>query len=1160
MASVASAPAQAACPDTSPADGKCDSPAPNSLFGNANGKNYHDAQQTVWTQDVGNNVTDIVEYSRLIDGNGITACDKYWGWRGQTANQSLEQEVLCGKYMFFYEHYTTPGVPNNLGKMNKLLQRHELQVPPCIDGDRDGACAGIWPNDIAPWEQINDGEKFTFNDGVNPPITFEFDKSSNHSGFGNTAPTVEVMIAFNSNQWRRDWADEHLIEIQKSMNSCDGVDNDTDCSWSIFTFWCNGFDDTCDARNLNLEAQGLSTHFTSNDWKDDGYDQERLIIKRKAGKEGAIAMSSETVADADFVFRKPWLGDELDALGYDPNPLPRRDVRDVVKYNGTWYETGVSCHPNRKTASGECLQWCTKDALSDLLLGQGCLQEAADSNATPLNPAAHPPPIYADQSAEDPGYPIGMPSSPKWDYEMRGSAYACAACHMGQLPDGRYAVGLEKQNQNYGQVIHSLSGPMMVAMEPLMGLMGPLMGLLPSCGGASDSFCDSDTENCSQSAAVYAVDELDADQSNQGCFTDLLGEDLGNTVSGLMGMLTKMGVHPDVQFNNKASTFAYVGSAYENMAKDYSKGTCYYTAEGQILSCAVEHTDRGSQWKKDRATHREQQLQRLWVDSGVTSAIVKRDWYMAGQIMGDDIYALKGLKKPSQLIPAGNDNLSFCNWDFNWYEPQRTFDSVRASCHGLRWDTDYWKDFLGGMMGMMGSMFGEQGLPLLPMTMQDAFARFDVGNLDFVSQPLMEDGINLNPEDYDNNGDGIADCIDNDGDPNTIPVACANGAPILDAIEQTVTLSRYPSLFNIASDQKAIDYGMVGGGGQAMSSLAFSGAADSALTFASSFPIISNGVDPRYVECDEDLDGDFYDNDSSVDVDGDGTNDQLEGRLDAKPWHIQGRCRPIRAAFQPLATYLGGLKAPNPASGVSIHDAGTGNATEGRAVFDQHCLSCHNGPSGETNRIFMFSELADEGTATVPYCSTGQASVEWDETSLPRTPIYNDCQPHYMDPTVNQAKHDKAPLVGGFIGVDPQYSRIFSPDPTTGDPVRNPNSSLNNLGVITQGVRGTRLGGLRYRYNMLHHGRIKGTEELLCMPGTARATAACSGGETFGCNYGRDYNECLFYDLDGATEKAAYQNGTGQCMQNFAPFRGHEFGCDLTTADKEDLIAYLNSL
>jgi hypothetical protein len=75
-----------------------------------------------------------------------------------------------------------------------------------------------------------------------------------------------------------------------------------------------------------------------------------------------------------------------------------------------------------------------------------------------LGPAFSSLGLLPDPFSED-GYPLGMA-----DDGAEGLAFTCASCHMGQLPDGRYAVGAPNHDYEYGR--HNL---ILVAFPALAG-------------------------------------------------------------------------------------------------------------------------------------------------------------------------------------------------------------------------------------------------------------------------------------------------------------------------------------------------------------------------------------------------------------------------------------------------------------------------------------------------------------------------------------------------------------------------------------------------------------------------------------------------------------------------------------------------------------------
>ncbi|WP_196139003.1 hypothetical protein [Aliikangiella sp. G2MR2-5] len=76
------------------------------------------AEQRI-THDVDFELENVLEYDRLIDQEGLTACDRYFGWSGLEAVKTKEQKLLCGKYQFLYEHWSTVGIPKTLLQFNE---------------------------------------------------------------------------------------------------------------------------------------------------------------------------------------------------------------------------------------------------------------------------------------------------------------------------------------------------------------------------------------------------------------------------------------------------------------------------------------------------------------------------------------------------------------------------------------------------------------------------------------------------------------------------------------------------------------------------------------------------------------------------------------------------------------------------------------------------------------------------------------------------------------------------------------------------------------------------------------------------------------------------------------------------------------------------------
>ncbi|MCG8587792.1 MAG: hypothetical protein MJE66_00725 [Proteobacteria bacterium] len=322
------------------------------------------------------------------------------------------------------------------------------------------------------------------------------------------------------------------------------------------------------------------------------------------------------------------------------------------------------------------------------------------------------------------------------------------------------------------------------------------------------------------------------------------------------------------------------------------------------------------------------------------------------------------------------------------------------------------------------------------------------------------------------------------------------------------TVSAIPSLFGVGDDSEYDAHpGTHTGNGELTHLFGHLGGVPGLKEFAKSFVLIGGGTDPRYVEC---------------------TTPDIVGNWNARP---DETCTVSDEVVAPLAAYLYSLKTPHPL------EAPGPQAEAGRQVFAQNCLQCHNGPRAESPGVFAFAEPSVEGLQLLPVCAPGARSTEWSD-SPQAVPTFNECIPAYMQ--------DQRPNYLGVIGTEPWYSRIFNPDPDTG----LLNETLIRIdGMVTQGVKAQRLTGVRYRNRFLHHGAVDSLEELLCMPGTRRASAA-----------ERNAESCMFHDLDSPGAEEAYRAGTPICAENWAPLRGHEFGCDLGAADQTALIEYLESL
>jgi mono/diheme cytochrome c family protein len=154
----------------------------------------------------------------------------------------------------------------------------------------------------------------------------------------------------------------------------------------------------------------------------------------------------------------------------------------------------------------------------------------------------------------------------------------------------------------------------------------------------------------------------------------------------------------------------------------------------------------------------------------------------------------------------------------------------------------------------------------------------------------------------------------------------------------------------------------------------------------------------------------------------------------------------------PLQDYLYSLRAPAPATAPPDDQVAAG-----RAVYVDHCQSCHGGPRGMGDHAFTYEEIG-----------TDDAMKWW----------------------ADGPDHDGQPCCG----------LTFQP----GD-------------MLTHGIKSPRLVGLWAMTRFLHDGALDSLEQLLCL------------------------------DARPGITTPAYSD------------RGHRFGCELATADRQALLAYLRA-
>jgi hypothetical protein len=171
---------------------------------------------------------------------------------------------------------------------------------------------------------------------------------------------------------------------------------------------------------------------------------------------------------------------------------------------------------------------------------------------------------------------------------------------------------------------------------------------------------------------------------------------------------------------------------------------------------------------------------------------------------------------------------------------------------------------------------------------------------------------------------------------------------------------------------------------------------------------------------------------------------------------------------------------------------------QGEALFVAGCASCHYGPRGESPGVF---ELSDD-------CSR-EGTIE----DLPDGKI-------------------------GSVCTETAYASLLGPD-QNGIP-QSPNLAVfvGQGAVVTRGVKAPRLSLVAERSLFLHHGSVNSLEALLCEEGPRSRPGR-----------GEFVEKCMVSDPLSNT-----------CLKTWTPYRGHYFGCELSEADKHNLIAYLRTL
>ncbi len=446
---------------------------PFSLFGPRDGVNANAAH----TVDVGNTIDDILEHDRLIAPDGTTACDKYFGWGGEPVVKTEEQKILCGKYQFFYEHWSTEGLP-------------------------------------------------------------------------------KMMVEFNEK-------------------------------------WFPQF-----------------------------------------------------------------FGNEFEKLGYTPNRHFKRVVTDVVPLAAGERGQRQQCDAgfsNCQTVEGPV---ATEDTWQEVYT------------------------LVADDQL-----PVGFQLGPKKSFGFDGAGFACAGCHMGRLPDGRYAVGMANQHLNYGQLLTGFLAPTQVSTAAMTSQQDPRFGEL---------------------LAVFA--EYVPEMKKVGEF------------------MTTMNMHPGMMFNNPSTAHAHYGPAYEAMMNDLKLGTCYYGRYGELLRCDHHNAQRGPDAYRQIA---DDMLALLQEKNGT---VTTGEWVMAMKEFYGVAYCLPAPMTPA-MIGAGED-VEWAQFEPS-PDPSQTFKNMAESCSGLRWNIEYWREF----SQLLAALGNPQLLsaPMLSVSDQDLLINAGFNVLDFLLRPLSDD-------------------------------------------------------------------------------------------------------------------------------------------------------------------------------------------------------------------------------------------------------------------------------------------------------------------------------------------------------------------------------------------------------------------------------------
>ena len=72
---------------------------------------------------------------------------------------------------------------------------------------------------------------------------------------------------------------------------------------------------------------------------------------------------------------------------------------------------------------------------------------------------------FVPDPADSDGMPIGLAPTTGEFEGLKTRAFTCAACHFGQMPDGRYAVGYGNMSLDYGRFIGGLGAPLSLSLN-----------------------------------------------------------------------------------------------------------------------------------------------------------------------------------------------------------------------------------------------------------------------------------------------------------------------------------------------------------------------------------------------------------------------------------------------------------------------------------------------------------------------------------------------------------------------------------------------------------------------------------------------------------------------------------------------------------------------